>query len=285
MNFEIIRIAAVLLGTGAAAWQDHKTSFIDDRIVYAMIGLGLILDVLTFDQNFILYSVAIAAGIFAFGYLLYRTGQLGGGDVLLFAGIQLLLPYYPQAAASLGFAPQPYLFIPFLLSVLAASSFYALLGTAVQFGLQLAKKKLKPDLLSAAAAAVLLAAMLYVANVAGGGLLVNALFLSMMIPGAFLLVFKKQITEELIVRKIRISQIEDEDVLATEQMPAKILEKYGLGRVLTKKEVEKLKKIEKHEKIHLFPVYKNLPRFGPYILAALITCLILGDPFIYIVLH
>lgn len=285
MNFELIRIAAALLGTGAAAWQDHKTSFIDDRIVYAMIGLGLVLDILTFDQNFILYSIAIAAGIFAFGYLLYRTGQLGGGDVLLFAGIQLLLPYYPQVAASLGFAPQPYLFIPFLISILAVSSFYALLGTAVWFGLQLRKLPLKPDVPSAIVAAVMFVAMLYAASVAGGGLLINALFAAMIVPGAFLLVFKKQITEELIIRKIRISQVEDEDVLATEKMPAALVKKYALGRVLTKKEVEKLRKIEKSGKMRSFPVYKNLPRFGPYVLAALITCLILGDPFIYVVLH
>ncbi len=139
MNFEVLRIAAALAGTGAAAWQDAKTSFIDDRIVYSMIGLGFVLDVITLDTAFIVYSTGIATAIIAFGYFMYRTGQLGGGDVLLFAGIQLLLPYYPDAAASLGFAPTEYLFIPFFVALIAASSFYALLGSAAKYGLGLRK--------------------------------------------------------------------------------------------------------------------------------------------------
>ncbi|MCX6767592.1 MAG: prepilin peptidase [Candidatus Micrarchaeota archaeon] len=283
MNYELIRIAAVLLGTGAAAWQDHKTSFIDDRIVYAMMGLGLLLDLLTMNQDFIIYSVGIAAAIIGFGYLFYRTGQLGGGDVLLFAGIQLLLPYYPSTVSP-GFAPTGFLFIPFLVSVLAASSLYALLGTSVKYGLELRKRKLAPDLPSAGAAALLFAAMFYFMAAMGTGTLFAGLLLLIFVPGAFLMVFKKQITDEIIIKRIRISQVEDEDVLATEKMPAAILKKYGLGRVLTKKEVEKLRKIEKREGMRLFPVYKNLPRFGPYILAGLITCLVVGDVFIFIAL-
>ncbi|MFA5246939.1 MAG: A24 family peptidase, partial [Candidatus Micrarchaeia archaeon] len=95
MNFEIIRIAVALLGTGAAAYQDAKTSFIDDKLTISMIALGTLLNILVFDWDFAIYSIGITAIIFAIGYVLHRTGQLGGGDVLLFCGIQALLPYYP----------------------------------------------------------------------------------------------------------------------------------------------------------------------------------------------
>jgi Flp pilus assembly protein protease CpaA len=282
MNYEIIRIAAALIGTGAAAWQDHKTSFIDDRIVYAMIGIGLVLDVLTFDQAFITNSVGIAAVVFAIGYLFYRTGQLGGGDVLLFAGIQLLLPYAPDATAALGLAPVQFSLMPFLVSVIAASSLYALAGTAAKYALELRGHRLKPDLPYVIMGVAAFAAVLNLASKTGGGLFTYGLFSVMILPGIFLMAFKRQITDELIIRKIRIAQIEDEDILATEKMPARIIKKYGVGRVLTKKQVEKLRKIEKAEKMHLFPVYKNLPRFGPYILLALATCLIVGDLFVFL---
>ncbi|MFH1780085.1 MAG: hypothetical protein ABH803_02990, partial [Candidatus Micrarchaeota archaeon] len=77
-------------------------------------------------------------------------------------------------------------------------------------------------------------------------------------------------------------QIQDEDILAIDKLPRKLVEKYGLEKVLTKKQFEKLKEISKKEGIHEFPIHTNLPRFGPYVLAGLLLVLWLGD-FIFVV--
>ena len=46
-----------------------------------------------------------------------------------------------------------------------------------------------------------------------------------------------------------------------------------------KEEIEKLRKIKK---MKVFPVYKNMPAFMPYILIALILLLVFGNPMAYV---
>ena len=43
---ELIAIAVALLGTGLAALQDWKTSFIDEKITYSMIQAGFLLTIM-----------------------------------------------------------------------------------------------------------------------------------------------------------------------------------------------------------------------------------------------
>ncbi|MEW5955333.1 MAG: A24 family peptidase [Candidatus Micrarchaeota archaeon] len=297
MNFELLRLAIALGGTSVAAYEDAKTSFIDDRITIGMLAAGIVLDLLTFDGDFIFFSVGLSAVIFGVGYLAYKTGQLGGGDVLLFAGLQALLPVFPlgimpflqqvypagigQAVAAIA-EMQLY---PFFLSVFVASSLFAMIGSAVQYALALRGKKLKPDLVPLAviaAACVIAVGWLFAAF---GLSAVQVAFIALVfVPGMFLVAFKKQILAEVIIQRVPIARIEDEDVLATEAMPAGLLKKYGLGKVLTKKEVAKLRKIRAAGKMSRFPVYKNLPRFGPYILAGVIASLLFGDLFIFLLL-
>jgi len=297
MNFELIRVIIALSGATAAAYQDAKTSFIDDRLTIGMLAAGILFDLLTFDANFIAFSIGITCIILGIGYFAYKTGQLGGGDVLLFAGLQALLPFFPletmqsllQAyppaagqAVTIIAGMQAY---PFFFSVFIASSLFAMIGSAAQYAIALHGKKLEPDLVSFTAIAVAGAAAVGWLHAAFSLSVTQTTFLAIVfIPGIFLVAFKKQILSQVIIQRIPITAIEDEDVLATEAMPERITKKYGLGRVLTKKEVEKLRKIRAKEKISRFPVYKNLPRFGPYILAGLIASLLFADLFVFLLL-
>jgi len=297
VNFELIRLAIALGGTAAAAYEDAKTSFIDDRVTMGMLAAGIILDILTFDVNFIALSLGVSAVIFAVGYLAYKTGQLGGGDVLLFAGLQALLPVFPLTilpfvqslypagvAQAVEFIAEMNLY-PFFLSVFVASSLFAMLGSAVQYALALRGKKLKPDLVPLAViGGTGVIALGWILNAFGLSLVQLGFVALVFLPGMFLVGFKKQLLAEVIVQRIPISKIEDEDILATEAMPPGLLKKYSLGRVLTKKEVAKLRKIRAAGKMSSFPVYKNLPRFGPYILAGLVASLLFADLFIFLLL-
>lgn len=291
LNFELLRIAIAVIFTGAAAWQDWKTSFIDDKIVLPMIAAGLLLDIATLDQSFIAYTGSIALLIAGIGYYAYRTGQLGGGDVLLFLGIHLLLPYAPlETANMLGFAKELTALpvvqaIPFFLVFLVMASAFALVGSSIIFARRLHQRgKLKvkgKEIMIAVLVALCITFLYFLYSIAQLNAAQIAIFTVLLACSAFTIVFKQDLMDSLI-QKLKISQIEDEDILAIEKMPAKIVEKYKLGKVLTKQEVEKLKKIEKTEKIHSFPIYKELPRMGPYALVGLVVSIAVVNPIAYL---
>ena len=93
----------------------------------------------------------------------------------------------------------------------------------------------------------------------------------------FNLLFRADIMDLVVVRHVKLSEVEDEDILVLDRLPERIVKTYGLERVLTKAQVERLREVQKKEGLRAFPVCKSLPRFGPYVLAALIACLIVGD--------
>ena len=307
LNFEIIRILIALGGTGLAAVQDYKTSFIDDKIVFSMIGAGAILTLATLDETLITYTFGIAAAIFVFGFLMYRRGQLGMGDVLLFVGLQLLLPFQPAITANLlptgtqvfsiaafegMVSPNSPLFVSFnivkhftlFITVFMLSSYFAAVGTTISYAWKLRGKKLRPNKLYLGVSSALGLAMLFFLVGTFGLTLFTLLFIFLLVGMVFFVSFKDQLMREVIVRKLSIKEFEDEDVLYLEGMSQRLVKKYGLQRVLTKKEVAKLRKLQKAERVSKFPVLKDLPRFGPYILAGLIATLVLGDIFTIMVL-
>jgi len=103
-------------------------------------------------------------------------------------------------------------------------------------------------------------------------------------PAVFLAAFGKQVKEEIIVQPTPISKILDEDVLATEMMDPAVVSKYGLQRVVTKSELEKLKIVERKEKVKEFPIARDLPRFGPFLLLGLLISLLVGNVIVLVLL-
>ncbi|MFH0971659.1 MAG: prepilin peptidase [Candidatus Micrarchaeota archaeon] len=302
LNLEFLRIAVAVIGVSAAAYQDYKTSFIDEKIVYFIMGMGLALNALAYFQAndlMLLYVLIGSFVIFVMGYLFYRKGQLGMGDVLLFVAIQMILPLAPASThmlnpASFAFPSVEELpgenwfligylnvfkYMLFFVTIFLLSSFLATLGSSFQYAMKLfsSKKRLRPNRMYAFASiffVVLGTAILYYTF---GLSLLTFLFFLLLIASAFFLTFKDQILDEIVIQRIGIKQIEDEDILAIEKMPQELVRKYGLEKVLTQKQIKILKEIEKKEKMKLFPVNKILPRFGPYILLALILALLFGN--------
>ncbi|MDP3742651.1 MAG: prepilin peptidase [Candidatus Micrarchaeota archaeon] len=299
LNFELLRVAIALIGTAIVAYQDYKTSFIDDKIVYVMIAGGLLLNLLTLDATFILFSIGGALLIGAVGYFVYRQGQFGAGDILLFAALQLLLPFPAlEAAKALQITPLVnsafYISIaevfPFFFSIFIISSVLAIVGSSAWYAYLLYKKQIKwkPNhamLVVSTIAAITFMVWFSVINPTGA-LNAAAIVSLLAIMGAtiFSTSMKDQIMNEVIVQKLSIKQIEDEDILATERMDAKLVKKYDIERVLTVENVNKLKKIQREKGVKTFPVYKNLPRFAPYVFVSLILNLLLVSPLVFILL-
>ena len=277
----LLRIAAALVGTGAAAWQDAKTSFIDDKITVSMIAVGaafcLYEAALAVDKTPWIWAGVAALAIAVLGFALWKAGQFGGGDVLLFIGLQLLLPFNPTAAGA--FLPYP-----FIVSVLVSASFLGSVWTAFWFAKRLSEEG---ALDAGKAAASVLGALAAVAVLAWFSLsLAQIVFFGALFASAFFLtVFKKEIMRRVVVKRVRLSEVEDEDVLAIDELPARLVARYKIGRVLTKSEVAKLRVVGRREKIVLWPVCKELPRFAPFVFAGLAACLVVGDVVLFVLTH
>ena len=85
----------------------------------------------------------------------------------------------------------------------------------------------------------------------------------------------------VIVKKVPLSKVEDEDVLDLSKLPKATVKKFNIGKVATK---ENLARIRKAGLKQVF-VHSNLPRFGPYLLLGLAATLLFGDFVAYLLLH
>ncbi len=264
MNFELLRVAIAVVGTGALAWEDWRTSFMDDRVLYAMIFAGALLNLATLDASFIFSAFAPFTLILLGGYFLWRAGQFGAGDVYLFAGLQLLLPFWPFG--------EPQLF-PFALSVFLAASLFAVIGTAAGYAVMIREKLVGGK--AAALAALMLAGLGFFAFF-GVSAAVTALYL-MFSSSFFYLLYRNEIIEAN-VEWVSLKKVDEEDVLALDRLPKSKVKEFGLEKVATRKQLKRLKKTG----LKKFPVYKHLPRFGPFVLAGLLACLALGDVYLFL---
>lgn len=263
-----VRVAVSVLVTAVLAWEDHQTSFMNERILYAFAGLGLAWNFLFLGWNAFLWALAVAIVIGVVGFVSYKAGQFGGGDVLLLLGLALWLPVSPLVSVPM--------FWPFVVSVFLVASFLATVGSGLWYAHTLFKQGRFPGTKKVwwwlAVAALMAVGVLLPAS-----LTVKFLFLAMGFPATFYVLYRSDVLSYAVIQEVSFKELLDEDVLALERMPEKDVEKFGLERVLTASAKSKLKKFMAARKRTRIPVYKNLPRFGPYLLAGLMLSLLVGD--------
>ncbi len=265
MLFELllIRQAIVLAGSGAAAYTDARAGLILDKITYTMIAAGILLNV--FQQEWV--WIAVGAVVFAIGYAVYYMGKIGGGDVKLFTGIAFLLPFYQGQF--------------FLLNALFAACILAVVFYSVYYLLKYAGKGIdlkenKQGICKAILFGVVIGAWLgivfitQVVSITALGILGTTLVLALLF-----LAFEKGIRRQFFLKKIHISKLEEDEVIATEFLKKEVREKLGLKfkGVFGEEEKAKLKKLG----VTKVPVYRNMPPFGPFILLGCIAAMIWPD--------
>lgn len=97
--FEIISLIVAIFGSSLAAAFDLKITptEIPDEIPHAMIALALILAsfkcIVDFSLNPLIESSLYGLLLLAFGFLMYRFGQWGGGDAKVLAAIGFFSPF------------------------------------------------------------------------------------------------------------------------------------------------------------------------------------------------
>ena len=261
MDFLIFREIAVVLAGVLGAWTDLKTGEIPDWITYPLIAFGIILGII--EANWI--GLGIGALVFGIGYLLYYTGKIGGGDVKLFSGIAFALPFY------IG--------VIFILPVLLYSALTAVVFLSVFYTVKLVRlKKLdlkenRQGIFNAAIIGIALIAYFWIMLNSGFFQMQNALVLA--IPMFFALIFmalEKSIRKNFFAKTVKIKDLEEDELIAWDFLPEKTKKLLDLKfkRIID----EKLKAELKKEKISEILVYRDLPRFAPFILAGIILTIL-----------
>ncbi|MDE1851483.1 MAG: hypothetical protein KGH69_02220 [Candidatus Micrarchaeota archaeon] len=284
---EIIRIAILLaIALIYAIFDVFNKRDVPNLFVYATIAIGVIV-ALTYDIRTIELSALIAIGIGWFGYLLYRAGFLGAGDVFEFIFVSLVFPIQPAPLLS-GINQ---LQLPFIFSVLIAAGYAATIFIPIYY-LLLSKRK-KPDsgnsrigkhrfaragALLAAYMAMLLVLRMF-ANVSS-----TAVFLVLLIavPSSVMLLYEREIYLGM-VSFIYPKEMADGDMIAVNLMSQRDIDHFKsrdrkFGRLATGSIIKRIRNVKRK-----LPVYRNSVPFALFLLIGVIISLLFGNLVLYIV--
>lgn len=255
----LIRQIAILIASGIGSYTDFKTGYIFDWITLPLIAFGIIINV--FEQNY--FGLLAGTIVFAIGYLLYYTGKIGGGDVKLYSGIALALPIFNEGI--------------FIITVIILSSLSAIVFLATYYFIKYYRKGIdfkynKQGILRAGTLAVLI--VIYLAVLLNSGFVSGGYALIISIPllfGAVFIAFEKGIRKEFFLEKIKLKDLEEDEIVAFEFMSEEERKRIGKGfkGVFGEKEKKQLEK----KGIKSLLVYRNLPRFGVFIFIGVVLAL------------
>jgi len=254
-----IKMAIVILAGLIAAYTDYKTGYIYDWLNWTFIGLGAIL---AFFSPNVLWAYGQFAIVFAIGYLFYKTGKIGGGDIKFFAGLSLFFPFYNG--------------LPFILVVLVLASLLALLFYGSYYTIKLLKKPTKNMIY------FLLIAFAISFFMGLTFIIYSYWYLGLIIFIVSFFGFNSVFFKDLIMQRFYTKQISITKLLSDDLVNMKILtEKYPKVKLISNQEMYPLdlKSFRKLKK--LLPdnakvlVYRDLPIFGPFIALGIIAAFII----------
>jgi len=262
MPGELVRLIVAFLGVGVATYFDiFKKRNVPNMLLYAFLAVALVVDVIFYQQDIFLFSVSLAVFFSAISYIFYRFGQLGGADIFIIASVILLLPIHPSFV-DLTFN------LPFIFSVIVFAGVAFAVYIVAFYGLRLigsgAQPKLKYLMLLIP---FLIFAYVFINSVLFS--LIYFVFVSVLLLATiFFLMFREDINL-MLAERMSPAELEEEDVLALEMMDEKLVKKHGLKRLVTKKEMERMKEL----KIKEVWVYSKLPPFLPFLLLGMVLSL------------
>ena len=261
----LVRGAAALVASAAGAYTDYKTGLIYDYITYPLIALGVLLNL--FEPNpFLALSVGVI--VFLIGLALYHLGKLGGGDVKLFTGLAFILPFYGSA--------------PFIVNVL----FFSALTAVVFFGIYYLLKYIRSGIdfqenregikRSALLSVFVGAYFVYVSALGwlSGGML---LVLVPLVLSLLFLAFEKGIRKQFFLKSVALKDLEEDEPIAWDFLDGNLQKSLNLKlkRVIGEQEKRRLAQLGLKEVL----VYRELPRFGPFIFVGVVLTLLMPDFF------
>lgn len=259
---EMVRLFIAFLGTAVTAYYDiFNKRNIPDNLLYAFLGIAFLTNLIFYNEQLFIFSIGVAVFVSVIGYLFYKTGQLGGADVFVMAAIILLLPIQPS------FVQTPFN-VPFFFPIWLFAGITLALFVLVYFGWKLTKINTKPNL----AYGLLIIAYGMFAYVYMNSILFSPIYFAFLsialLTTTVFLMFRHEMNS-LLAEKLPLSKAEPEDVVAHDLMDKELVKKYSIPRLLTVKEINRLKKL----KVKTLYIYTKLPPFIPFILLGMVLSL------------
>jgi Flp pilus assembly protein protease CpaA len=275
MLIESILLGTALLGSILAGIIDLKTTEIPDWIPYSMMVIGVVGNLfksyLLWSYLPILLSLVVGLLFLGFGFILYYSGQWGGGDAKILSGIGFLLPQFSGTYVFFPF-PVSYLFNVFFVGAIYMIGYILVMSLINRKVLFHFINDFKASIRQLFFLNIGIIVFLIIFSFYMVGYLqfvtVNEMFLfgglvlGMTIGMFTLWRFAKTAEEIGFKRKIKVSDLREGDV----PDDSKLLEG------LTKKQVENIQKSGKK-----YIVIKEGVRFAPAFPIALLVSVLVGD--------
>ena len=263
MPGEIFRLIIAFLGVGIATYFDiFNKRNVPNTFLYGFLAVAFITNLILYQEDLFLFSVALALFFSAISYIFYRFGQLGGADLFVIASLILLLPIHP---ASVGLTFN----LPFIFSVIVFSGVAFAVYVVVYYGFRLREAGASPKLMYA----LLLIPYLLFAYVYINSIIFSPVYFVfvtiLLLATIFFLMYREDINL-LLAERMSPSELTEEDVLALEMMDQKIVKKHNLKRLATADEITRMKEL----KVRELWVYSKLPPFLPFMLLGMILSLL-----------
>ncbi len=255
---------------------------IPELFAYGSVAYGLLLTILYFNVSAISFSVAVAAIILGLGYLVYRAGYIGAGDVFEFAALSLILPF--QSVPLLLNIPQ--LGMPFIVAIFIGSGIAALVAVPLYYiprakvgGMRIGREIDRKDMLKALAVGAVYvsfaAFLIFEVNIGIAGI---ALLMLMMLGSVSVILFEKPITMSM-VKYLDYRGLEEGDMIAVNLMTHGAVDRIrakakGFDRLVTRRLIDQLKRKRVMSKM---PVYKNAIPLAAPIFAGVVASILLGN--------
>ena len=105
-----------------------------------------------------------------------------------------------------------------------------------------------------------------------------AIVLVPMALGVVYYALENGIRKHFFLQQVPIAKLEEDEIIAFDELPKNIQEKWKMGvkRVMEKTDQKALEEMG----IKIVPVYRNLPRFGPFLFVGLLVSLVIPT-FVY----
>jgi Flp pilus assembly protein protease CpaA len=262
---ETVIIITCLLFLIIATGYDIKWKYVPDYASYSFIVIAVIERALysieLMNLNVLLWALPSTAVLGGLGYIFYKTGMWGGGDVKILASIAILLAWFPGETIPL--------FLDFFVNLMIIGAFYGLPAALIK-GLI---KGIRPDKKESIQIIMGLISGIVVYSLLPS---LMSLLLGFSIIFIFSLGYFKKIEKKGFIGEANMKTLMDGDWLVEKvKVGKKVIKPRKEG--LTKEEAEQIKKWWQQGKLKKKPLIKEGIAYLPAFLISFIVTLLIGN--------
>ncbi len=280
MFLQLLRVVVMLsIALVYAAFDLFNKREVPDLFVYISFAIGLAF-AFTYPADVLVVDLLIAVIIASFGYVIYRSGYWGAGDLFEITTISLIMPIQPAP----WLVNLNQLGLPFVISFFISSGIAAIWIVPVYY-LAFKHRKIKKTgneriyrILGVILLALYLVLLLFIYFIFGISITSAIIIFAIGVPSAVVLAFEEEITSSMI-EYVEPGKLQQGDIIAINMMKGKEIAYFkkvypGFSRLVTKKMLEAFKKTRTKKKI---PVYTHAVPFAVFVLIGVSISLLFGN--------